>query len=390
MPRLPRASTVWLFLPLLGCATEPGGPPLVEVTNPTGAARGPETVELSRAEVERLLPESLASGAAVVDSVTGEVVVSQTTDGEPDALLFLVEELGPNSVKRYRLATPAIATAPDPERRTFGRFVPERADDFAWENDLVAFRMYGPALATDAVNSGVDCWLKRVGYPIVDKWYAEDQKGKSYHEDHGEGYDPYHVGASRGCGGLAVWEDGQMHPSNVFATWKVLENGPVRTAFELTYEPWEVGGKRIEETTLVSIDLGSRLARFESTFRVDGRTAPLTVAIGITTHDGAAETGSNADEGWIRCWETIDGSGLGTGVVLAPGFAGEVVEFTGAGSDDDHVAWIVTTGSDGRIAWYAGYGWERAGEIETAEEWERYLSGFSAALRAPLGVVVTE
>ena len=29
---------------------------------------------------------------------------------------------------------------------TYARFVPEREDDFAWENDLVAFRAYGPAM----------------------------------------------------------------------------------------------------------------------------------------------------------------------------------------------------------------------------------------------------
>ncbi len=33
---------------------------------------------------------------------------------------------------------------------TFCRFVPERSDDFAWENDNVAFRVYGPALAKGA------------------------------------------------------------------------------------------------------------------------------------------------------------------------------------------------------------------------------------------------
>ena len=45
---------------------------------------------------------------------------------------------------------------------------------------------------------------------------------------------------------------------------------------------------------------------------------------------------------------------------------------------------IAKTHSDGWIAWYAGYGWERAGEITSAEEWERYLGGFAAALKAPL------
>ncbi|MEY3896376.1 MAG: hypothetical protein RLZZ214_1896, partial [Verrucomicrobiota bacterium] len=46
--------------------------------------------------------------------------------------------------------------------RAFARFVPERSDDFAWENDLVAFRTYGPALRPGPENSGIDCWFKRV------------------------------------------------------------------------------------------------------------------------------------------------------------------------------------------------------------------------------------
>ncbi len=45
------------------------------------------------------------------------------------------------------------------------RFVPERMDDFAFENDKVAFRVYGPALKNSQENNGTDCWLKRVDYP---------------------------------------------------------------------------------------------------------------------------------------------------------------------------------------------------------------------------------
>tara|TARA_A200000159_G_scaffold161456_2_gene183444 strand:- start:3798 stop:4106 length:309 start_codon:yes stop_codon:yes gene_type:complete len=70
------------------------------------------------------------------------------------------------------------------------RHVPERLDDFAFENDKVAFRLYGPALQASAENNGTDCWLKRVDYPIIDKWYQRHAQGKSYHEDTGEGYDP--------------------------------------------------------------------------------------------------------------------------------------------------------------------------------------------------------
>ena len=45
------------------------------------------------------------------------------------------------------------------ETVTYARFVPERSDDFAFENDKVAFRIYGPALKNSGVNNGIDCIL---------------------------------------------------------------------------------------------------------------------------------------------------------------------------------------------------------------------------------------
>ena len=71
----------------------------------------------------------------------------------------------------------------------YGRFVPEREDDFTWENDKVAFRVYGPNSSGAGPVSGVDPWFKKVDYAIVDKWYAEHFEGQSYHEDNGEGHD---------------------------------------------------------------------------------------------------------------------------------------------------------------------------------------------------------
>ena len=44
--------------------------------------------------------------------------------------------------------------------KVYGRFVPERKDDFAWENEYAAFRMYGPALRPENPSNGVDLWLK--------------------------------------------------------------------------------------------------------------------------------------------------------------------------------------------------------------------------------------
>src|SRR5438046_7481420 len=68
--------------------------------------------------------------------------------------------------------------------RAYVRYVPERVDDIAWENDRTAFRIYGPELETAAppLTAGIDAWGKRVRYPIINRWYGGKE---SYHIDRG-------------------------------------------------------------------------------------------------------------------------------------------------------------------------------------------------------------
>jgi len=77
--------------------------------------------------------------------------------------------------------------------------VRERRDDFAWENDRVAHRMYGAALETwvqePLTSSGVDVWVKRTPRLVINDWYLVDD----YHRDTGEGADLYSVGRTRGA-----------------------------------------------------------------------------------------------------------------------------------------------------------------------------------------------
>ena len=111
--------------------------------------------------------------------------------------------------------------------RAVARFVPERKDDFAWENDLVAFRTYGPSLRPGPENSGIDCWFKRVPYPVMDKWYIEDRLklpcgiiAKPYHDDQGEGFmEPAPAWSSIRNGSLK-WKPTPIRPvrSRRFAT----------------------------------------------------------------------------------------------------------------------------------------------------------------------------
>ena len=176
--------------------------------------------------------------------------------------------------------------------KVFARFVPERLDDFAWENDRIAHRTYGPALAAPApagsgkevlVTSGLDVWCKRVDYLVVDRWY---NKGHDhYHKDEGEGMDMYQVGNSRGCGGTGIWDGKKLSVSRNFETWKVVANGPIRAIFELAYEPWDANGVKVSEVKRFTVDAGHNLDEIESTFTFDA-SEPITVAIGLNKEPG--------------------------------------------------------------------------------------------------------
>ena len=268
--------------------------------------------------------------------------------------LFALLCIGLNGSVR---ADSEINNSKDGLRATHARFIPERSDDFAWENDLIAFRAYGPALRKGKENAGIDCWLKRVPYPIVDKWYYEAaNEGKSYHKDHGEGLDNYHVGASAGCGGTALWIHGQREALNTFTHWKILNQSPKQTRFMLTYER-EIEGALYREEKTITITLGERLFKAESIFYKDGTPTPdLAIAIGVTTHDGKAETFSDSKHGWMAAWKTLDGSDLGTAVLMKPGTVESLEVIESNTPDASHGVIITRTDDAGTIVYYAGYG----------------------------------
>jgi hypothetical protein len=283
---------------------------------------------------------------------------------------------------------PDASGTSDSIQPTYGRFVPERIDDFAWENNRVAFRTYGPEAQrlVDAnekggtLSSGIDCWLKKVDYPIIDKWYKKYTSGGTYHKDDGEGYDPYHVGASRGCGGLGVLVDDSLYISKNFSSYKILANGPLRTVFELTYAPWSANGVMVEESKVISIDRNQQFCKVDASLK---SASPLDYTIGITLHDkkGAAKADSAA--GWFRYWETIDDSELGTGVVIDPMSIVRIEDFRTEKKDLSHL-YITERTTDQHLVYYPGFAWKKAGLLTTPFAWDQHLAEFSERLRTPL------
>jgi len=263
--------------------------------------------------------------------------------------------------------------------RAYARLVPERADDLAWENDRVAFRIYGPESRPGPEDSGIDVWFKRVAWPVVDHWYREDHLHHvSYHEDHGEGYDGYHVGDTRGDGGLGLWRDGKLVTSDTYVRAAVLWTRPDVAEFTADYEyPPVAGRKNIHETRTIRLRLGEQLNEISSRFTIDGvPLAGLDLAVGLNTQHAGAEMAFQPDAGWMSVWETVDGNGLGTAALFAAGTVREMKRMP-HDSGHEHAIALVRTDEDGTIRYRAGFGWTGAGKIANKEAWAKYIETHS-------------
>ena len=365
--------------PLLGA-----GPTRLAVTNALDRPRAGETVAVPSGTASGLSAGELAK-VAVVDEATGKAVLSQAVDsdgdGKHDPLVFQAD-YAPRETRRYVLKPGERAACRKEDFRVYGRFARERYDDFLWENDKVAHRMYGPALETwqaePLTSSTVDVWCKRTSRLVVNDWLMVDD----YHHDTGEGADFYSAGKSRGGGGSGVWKDGRLFVSRNFRQSRVLAAGPVRLVFELTYEAWDAGGAKVSEVKRVTLDAGSRFNRFESFYTVDGGAA-VAHAAGLKMAAGAALKFEKA-AGTVRSWEPIkgDAGNLGLALVVDPASLADVVE-----ADGNVLAVAKPSASRPAVHW-AGSAWDRGGEVKGAEEWDRAVADFAERVRSPLKVEV--
>jgi hypothetical protein len=385
-------------LPLVGlgfgAALAPSPTATITVRNPLALARPVETISLPLAQLPVAVRQLALANLRVRDASTKALLVSQLLDsdgdGKPDELLFQTA-MPARGTKTFVLAA-STEPVPASPLTTFARFVPERTDDFAWENDRVAFRTYGPNAEQlydqkspdGTLSSGMDCWLKRVPYPIIDKWYARyTLKKGAYHTDQGEGYDPYHVGSSRGTGGTGVLVGDTLFTSRNFTSYKVLATGPIRTVFELTYAPWRAGHQLVTERKTISLDLGSNLTRYQEHLSAP---QPLpNCTIGLTLHEPTGEVRADRPAGWCRYWEKIDDAYLGTGVVVAPSYLLAYQDHRATQKDHSQL-YLVTKPEQGTVVFYAGFGWQKSGQFATAAAWDAYLAGFAQRLAAPLAV----
>jgi unsaturated rhamnogalacturonyl hydrolase len=380
------ALAVTILASALATGEEPAAVAL-RVTNTLDAARPGETVEVTAAALSGRIAGGDVGRLAVVDRRTAHELLAQAVDqdgdGVPDRLVFQAD-FGPRESLEFALALGRPRKPRLEDYRVYARFVRERQDDFAWENDRVAFRVYGEALETFAkeplTSSAVDAWVKRTRRLVLNDWYLVDD----YHRDHGEGGDFYPAGRTRGCGGSGLMVEGALAVSKNFRSSRILATGPLRAVFELTYPEWEEPGPKVVEVKRVTLDAGSHFSRFESFYTLDGQ-GPVTWATGIRKADGVVPR-ADRERGVVRSWEHLTRYGengwLGCAVVVDPAAVVDVAEAGGS------QLLVAQTPRSGPATWWAGSGWDGSGDFPDEAAWDRHVNAFVARLRSPLAVEV--
>jgi pectinesterase len=343
--------------------------PLTEVLRRTGI-RGPEKIRVSDISTGRDLPTQLYS----------------STGKDPSDTLLVLVSVAPKQTIRLRVHEAEHTALSKP--LVFGRPVPERMDDFAWENDKVAFRVYGPALqATGEISSGIDVWSKRVPDLVINDWYARDAEGTrtknpalSYHKDNGQGMDGYKVGPSRGCGGTGIFIDGKLLASLNYTSVRILATGPIRFSFELKYAPWKAGNETITESKRITLDAGSHLNRIESAMSWSGN-AEKGFATGLALHAGS-QVSAAAGGRIVSVWEPTSEAEAGmdaTGIVWPSGPVARRAEANG------NTLLVTPVHPSKTISYFAGQGWSE-GDMPNQNAWNTYLQNFLQQQQHPLKI----
>ena len=391
---IPVLLAVWVPATLVAApVVAADGQATLRVTNPTALIRKAEVVDLPLLEVNEHMHADVKFFSAHLKGSNEELLTqlyASRVGGPVDRLLVLVD-LAPSQTVVLELK--AVNNAPHAISRVQAREVPERADDFAWENDVVAFRVYGPALQrTGEIASGIDVWSKRVPDFVTKSWYERDAEGArthhpelSYHRDNGQGLDSYEVGASRGCGATAVWSDGKLIASKNYTTARILAEGPIRADFVLDYAPWPAAGVTVRESKRITLDAGARLNHMRSTFAFEGATT-LTVAAGIAMHADAVL--HQPDEGIASVWDTpqlASAGHIGTAMVMPtevlPRFATMPMEGQTAGD----ALFLFDVHSGDSVDYFAGSAWSQGG-TPTQADFDRDLSNTRERLEHPVVV----
>ena len=292
-----------------------------------------------------------------------------------------------------------------------GKLHPERKDDFAWENDRGAYRVYGPALErTNERSYGIDVWTKNTPELVVDdryyiedvvtipridsiyrnNWHKRDSLYRliSYHYDHGRGLDPYRVGASLGCGAPALMVGDSIVMPYCFERCEMLDEGPLRFSVRLVQSPRMVCGVRVVENRVITLDKGSNFCRMEVWYEglpnlsqqmaQSGRAVSLCSGVVLQPEDRESFV---LGDNYVSYTDPTDQPNVHQAPlyvsVLFPN--GKVA----TRKRDNHVLGIVSHYDGKPYTYYFGSAWAKY-DVRTEEEWKARIEWYLRGLAQPL------
>lgn len=347
----------------------------IEVKNTSAIDRNKEIIEISAGELDYNLNKNFI----LIDQNKNELAYQliKTKEGKISSLLVQIDiKAGESKTVKIKKGKAKVVKS-----QTSARFVPERKDDFAWENDYAAFRMYGPALAKENPSNGIDLWLKKTTELIVDTFYYNElNHHKSYHTDWGKGMDLYKVGHTLGAGGFAPYLNDSLFIGNYFDSYEILCNGPLRSQFKLIYNEFKVADKSYKADVTITTDAGSLLNRAEVRFY--GNPDNLSIATGIVLHDGKGELQNGSD--WSAYGEVgISEFGIPSGNYYTAIFVpSDMIQFK---NQDNHSLQICEYKDI--FTYYFGGGWSKWRHPEFTH-WVKDVELFSAKNKTPLKIKI--
>ena len=385
----------------------------VTVTNPLAMERSNEMVEVSMETVTDRLGLADPAQIVVLNADGQQVPYQITYDGK---VIF------PAAIAAGGTATYTIQTG-TPEAfdvKACGRCYPERMDDMAWENDLVAFRAYGPALQAKGERGfGYDLFTKyNTTEPMLEAMYAKEldketlakiaelkktdpkaaaelSRERSYHIDHGYGMDCYAVGPTLGAGVAALMVNDTIIYPWCYKNQEILDNGPLRFTVKLEFTPLTVkGDSTVVETRLITLDAGSHLNKTVVSYSNLKETLPIVAGIVLHEPDGAVV--ADAANGYITYVDPTTGPDngkifMGAAVPAVVKDAKTVLfsekEKKERNNADGHVLAVSDYEPGSEYVYYWGFAWDKA-DIKTADAWNRYMADFAQKVRNPLTVKV--
>lgn len=408
----------------------------IVVSNPTSTPRT-ELISLNMSEVKAKLGNATPKKgeAYIVKNKCGQQIGSQITH---DGLLLIDASVRPHGSATYYVS---IGKPYQQKVYATGALYKIRKDDIAWENDRCAYRVYGPALQKTGERSfGTDIWVKNTPDTVVYERYVKDMNGNikgdkmdakvralqkqekvekntakaaalakqikalqaesretdiltSFHLDHGNGLDPYRVGATLGLGAPSLMVGTQQYLPYCYKTYRILDNGPLRFTVELTYNPSTVGDmQNVVEHRIISLDKGSNFNKM--TVWYDGLTTPTDFATGFPIHEEDTETKTFAKDYVSYADPTdnieVNNSQVYVGILFPEGIDHTYYQLFDKKHDGatGHALGLKRGLKNGeKYSYYFGAAWSKY-DVRSYAEWQIRIKDYLDALKNPLQVEI--